>query len=228
MTQVAALYDIHGNLPALEAVLADVPGDALIVVGGDIATGLFPAPTLECLRGLGDRVRWLRGNAERELALAPGEEVSAPDEALDWVRGQLDPEQIGFLHGLPASVTLAVNGLGRVLFVHATARNDVDIFTERTPEANVAPCFAGVEADVVVCGHTHVQFDRKLAGLRVVNAGSVGMAYEHVPGAYWLLLGPGVEFRRTPFEPRESDYPGEWPSATREEAVAYFETQAVR
>ena len=226
MTRVAALYDIHGNLPALEAVLADVPADAEIVVGGDIASGLFPALTLDRLRGLGERVRWLRGNADRELT--SGEEGSSPGDVLAWVRGQLDPEQIGFLHGLPTSVTLDVHGVGQVLFVHATPRNDVEIFTGRTPEHDVAPCFSGVLADLVVCGHTHVQFDREIAGLRVVNAGSVGMAYEDAPGAYWLLLGPGVEFRRTAFEPRESDYPDEWPSATREEAVAHFETRAVR
>jgi predicted phosphodiesterase len=232
VTRVAALYDIHGNLPALDAVLAEVPGDAVIVVGGDIATGLFPGPTLDRLRGLGERVCWLRGNADRELTQgdqgsAPDEEP-APDEVLEWARTKLNREQIAFLYGLPESITLDVAELGRVLFVHATPRNDVDIFTERTPEENVAPCFAGVEADLVVCGHTHVQFDRQLAGLRVVNAGSVGMAYEDEPGATWLLLGPGLEFRRTTFEPRESDYPGEWPSAAREEAISYFETQAVR
>ena len=226
MTRVAALYDIHGNLPALEAVLADVPADAVIVVGGDIASGLFPAPTLDLLRGLGERVCWLRGNAERELT--PGEEGAAPDEILDWVRTKLNREQIAFLTGLPESVTLDVDGIGRVLFVHATPRNDVDIFTERTPEENLAPCFSGIEADLVVCGHTHVQFERTVGGLRVVNAGSVGMAYEDAPGAYWLLLGPGLEIRRSAFEPGESDYPDEWPSATREEAVSHFEARAVR
>ena len=106
-------------------------------------------------------------------------------------------------------------------------RNDVDIFTERTPEAQVAPCFAGVDAELVVCGHTHVQFDREIADVRVVNAGSVGMAYEDDPGAYWLLLGPGVEHRRSLFLPRASACPGEWPSASRDEAVSYFETVAV-
>jgi predicted phosphodiesterase len=225
VARVAALYDVHGNLPALEAVLADVPDDAVIVVGGDIVAGLFPSETLECLRGLGARVRWLRGNADRELM--PGEEGLAPSATLDWVRAKLSTEQIEFLHGLPASVTLDVDGVGRVLFVHATARNDVDIFTERTLEERVAPCFAGIEADVVVCGHTHVQFDRDIAGLRVVNAGSVGMAYEDEPGAYWLLLDGGIELRRSVFEPRVSDYPEDWPSATRDEAVSYFETLAV-
>jgi putative phosphoesterase len=223
--RVAALYDVHGNLPALEAVLADVPDDAAIVVGGDVAAGLFPAETLERLRALGDRVHWIRGNADRELT--PGEEGLAPAAMIEWVRARLTPEQIAFLHALPPSVTLEVDGVGRVLFVHATPRNDVDIFTDRTPEDRVAPCFAGVDADLVVCGHTHTQFDREIAAVRVVNAGSVGMAYEDAPGAYWALLGPGVEHRQTSFEPRESDYPDEWPSASRDEAVSHFETLAV-
>jgi putative phosphoesterase len=197
-TKVAALYDVHGNLPALEAVLAEVPDDATIVVGGDVAMGLLPGDTLERLRQLGEHVQWIRGNADRELE--PGEEGLAPQEALDWVRDRLSEEQIAFLHGLPERVELDVTGVGRVLFCHATPQNDVDIFLEETPEERVAPSFDGVEADLVVCGHTHMQFDRRVAGLRVVNAGSVGMAYEDAPGAYWLELGPGVEHRRASYD----------------------------
>src|SRR5437879_10829535 len=107
---VAALYDVHGNLPALDAVLVDVPADAAIVVGGDAAAGVFPAETLERLRALGDRVHWLRGNADRELT--PGEEGLAPAHMLDWVRTRLSEEQIAFLHALPPSVTLDVEGVG--------------------------------------------------------------------------------------------------------------------
>jgi predicted phosphodiesterase len=223
--RVAALYDVHGNLPALEAVLAAIPDDAEIVVGGDVAAGPFPHATLERLRALGDRVHWLRGNADRELT--HGEEGPVPSNIVAWTRGQLSDEEIAFLFALPPSVELDVDGIGRVLFVHATARNDMDIFTERTPEDRVAPCFEGVGAELVVCGHTHAQFDRHIAGLRVVNAGSVGMAYEDAPGAYWALLGPDVEHRRTEFEPRESDFPGGLPSSSRDEAITYFETLAV-
>lgn len=214
---VAALYDVHANLAALDAVLAEVPAEATIVVGGDVAAGPFPAETLERLRALGDRVLWLRGNGDRELT--QGEQGLAPDETLEWMRSRLSEEQIEFLHGLPPLVRV-----GGVLYCHATPRNDLDIFTERTPEERLAPLFADVDADVVVCGHTHIQFERTIAGVRVVNAGSVGMPYEDEPGAYWLL---DLEPRRTEYEPDLGDYPFAWPSASREEAVAHFETLAL-
>jgi predicted phosphodiesterase len=225
--QVAALYDVHGNLPALEAVLAEVPGDATIVVGGDVAFGPFPSETLERLRGLGDRVRWLRGNGDRELW--PGEGGLAPEAMIEWTRARLTQEQLEFLHGLPPKVELELEGLGRVLFCHATPQNDVDIFTAITPEERVAPAFAGIDADLVVVGHTHVQFDREIAGTRVLNAGSVGMAYEDEPGAYWALLPADGDVRltMTPFEPDDGEWPEEWPSATRDEATAHFETLAL-
>src|SRR3954465_240849 len=100
MLSVAALYDIHGNLAALDAVLAEVPDDATIVVGGDIcAGGAQPAETLARLRGLRDRVAWVRGNADRELH--PKEEGLAPPEFLEQARSQLREEEIEFLHELP-------------------------------------------------------------------------------------------------------------------------------
>jgi putative phosphoesterase len=203
---VAALYDIHGNLAALEAVLAEVPADATIVVGGDIcAGGEQPSETLTRLRGLGDRVAWLRGNADRELF--PGEDGLAPPEFLEEARSKLSEEEIAFLHALPPT-----QRIGDVLYCHASPRNDLDIFTERTPEERIAFLFAGLDVATVVCGHTHMQFERTVAGVRVVNAGSVGAPYEEEPGAYWLL---DLEHRRTP-------YAGAELTATREEAVTEF------
>ena len=191
MASVATLYDVHGNLRALEAVLAEVPDDATIVVGGDICVaGDQPSETLERLRGLGDRVVWIRGNADRELH--PAEEGLAPPEVLDPTRAALSDEQIEFLHGLPPTAQI-----DRVLYVHASPRNDLDIFTERTPEDRLVELFADVDADVVVCGHTHMQFDRTIAGKRVVNSGSVGRPYDDEPGAYWTL---DLEHRFTPYE----------------------------
>jgi putative phosphoesterase len=210
---IATLYDVHGNLRALEAVLREIPDDATIVVGGDVvAGGAQPAETLERLRSLGDRVLWLRGNADRELT--PGEPGLAPPGALEATRAALTDEQIAFLHALPPTVQI-----GRVLYCHATPRNDVDVFTERTPEERIAFLFADVDADVVVCGHTHMQFDRTIAGKRVVNSGSVGMAYEDEPGAYWTL---DLEHRRTDYE---LDEPLDLPS--REEVLTLFESRAV-
>jgi putative phosphoesterase len=203
---IATLYDVHGNLRALEAVLAEIPEEATIVVGGDVvAGGPQPAETLERLRSLGERVVWLRGNADRELK--PGEPGLAPAGSLDATRAALSDEQLEFLYGLPPSVQ--IDG---VLYVHASPRNDEDIFTERTPEERIAFLFADVAADVVVCGHTHMQFERVIAGKRVVNSGSVGMPYEDEPGAYWTL---DLRHRRTPYE-------GATLEASREEALALF------
>jgi putative phosphoesterase len=203
---IATLYDVHGNLAALEAVLAEIPAEATIVVGGDVAAGgSHPAETLERLRGLGERVRWLRGNADRELT--PGEQGLAPPGALDATRAALSEEQIRFLHELPPSVRI-----GETLYVHASPRNDEDIFTERTPEERIAFLFEEVDAAVVVCGHTHSQFERLVCGVRVVNSGSVGMPYEDEPGAYWTL---DLAHRRTP-------YAGAALASSREDAVALF------
>ncbi|HEY2073758.1 MAG TPA: metallophosphoesterase family protein [Gaiellaceae bacterium] len=174
---IATLYDIHGNLPALEAVLAEIPDDATIVVGGDVCfAGPQPSEVLERLRALGDRIVWVRGNTDRTITTEAG----------------LSDEQVSFLHSLPAT-----QQIDRVLYVHATPRNDMDIFTELTPEDHIAFLFQDVDADVVVCGHTHMQFDRTIAGKRVVNSGSVGKPFEDEPGAYWTL---DLEPRRTRYE----------------------------
>ena len=203
---VAALYDIHGNLAALDAVLAEVPDDATIVVGGDIcAGGEQPSEVLGRLRGLGDRVVWLRGNADRELH--PGEEGLAPPEFLEQARSKLSEEEIEFLHVLPETQLV-----DDALYCHASPRNDLDIFTERTPEERIAVLFEGLEVSTVVCGHTHTQYERTIGGVRVVNAGSVGAPYEDEPGAYWLL---DLVHQRTPYDGAEL-------KASREEAVAEF------
>jgi diadenosine tetraphosphatase ApaH/serine/threonine PP2A family protein phosphatase len=76
----------------------------------------------------------------------------------------------------------------------------MEMMTSLTPERPLRRMLDGVEQQVVVCGHTHVQFDRELDGVRVVNAGSVGMPYQGRRGAYWLRLGPGVDFRRSEYD----------------------------
>ena len=222
--RIAALYDVHGNLPALEAVLAEVADADQIVAGGDVVGGPFPAETIERLRAEGDRVRWLRGNAERELVeQPPPREAGPPPGELERLVAALTSEQVDFLYRLPERVELEVAGLGHILFCHATPQNDLDMVTPLTPDERLGRILDGVRADVVVAGHTHIQEDRRVGGVRWVNAGSVGMPYEDEPGAYWALLGPDVELRRTAYDATKlGGY--EYPHASRQEAAEYFES----
>ena len=239
-TRVAALYDIHGMRDALAAVLADVEREDVdtIVLGGDIAAGPQPQETLALLEPLRGRLVWLRGNSERWLN--PGE----PDavETATWSGSRLTDDQRAFLVGLPPTQKLDVDGLGRVLFCHAVPQNDMDIITPATPDEHLRKVVAGIDADVIVAGHTHVQFDKRIDGVRWVNAGSVGMPYEGEVAAYWALLGPDVELRHSEFDTEraaEAILASGWPDAepfvrenvraavSRDEVIPFFEQQAV-
>ena len=226
--RVAALYDVHGNLPALDAVLAEVNAD-LILVWGDFVAGPWPGETFDRLHALGDRARFIRGNADREVVEPSGRgptEGGPPPGLMEFVRERLSAEQLAFLRGLPETAAVDVDGLGSVLFCHATPRSDEELLTRISPDERWSDALGGVAERVVVCGHTHVQFDRVVGDVRVVNAGSVGMPYEREPGAYWAMLGPEVDLRRTAYKPGDivgSGWPEEWPSATPEEATEFFE-----
>ena len=204
--RVAALYDIHGNVHALEAVLAEIRTLSVdaIVIGGDFVMGPFPTETLAVLDGLGGQARVLRGNADREVIAVRGGAVAADEPEWKtrarWAAKRLTGDQAGRIERLPQTLTLDVDGLGPTLFCHATPRSDEEIFTSLTPDDRVAAMLAGAEQRVIVCGHTHMQVDRQVAGWRVVNAGSVGLAYQGRPAAFWALLGPDVELRSTAYE----------------------------
>src|SRR5205823_4443179 len=120
-------------------------------------------------------------------------------EVVRWVAQQLHPEQERWLASWPKTLRIEIGGLGEVLFCHATPRSDTEIFTRLTPDDRLLPVFEGLDVPLVVCGHTHMQFDRRVGKIRVVNAGSVGMPFGE-PGAYWLLLGPDVQLRHTPYD----------------------------
>lgn len=206
MVRIAAIYDIHGNLPALQAVVADVRQAAVdgIVAGGDVIPGPMGREALAFLRGLDIPLRLIRGNGEREvMAWKRGEESDViPEqyrEVMCWSAKKLKADEVEWLGQWPATLGLPIDGLGEVLFCHATPRNDTDIFTRLTPEGPLLPLFAEIDAKVIVCGHTHMQFDRTIAGRRVINAGSVGMPYGK-PGAYWALLGRDIELRHTSYD----------------------------
>jgi predicted phosphodiesterase len=191
----AALADIHGNVQALDAVLADPRCAAAerVVVLGDVVTGTFPAETLDRLTALGDRARFLRGNADR---LALEDEV----EWYAWVRDRLGPERLATVRTWPRSFAIAVEGLGGVRCCHATPDDDEEPLTRITPGLDFAAALADIAEPVVIGGHTHVQFDRTVGRHRYVNVGAVGRPYEGRPGAYWALLGPDIELVRTDYD----------------------------
>jgi predicted phosphodiesterase len=204
--RVAALYDIHGNLPALEAVVDEVRAARVdrVVVGGDVLVGPMPRETLDRLLALEGPVDFLCGNAE----VAVLEQLSGKVPALvpemyrpiiRWTAEQLHPAHHRVLASWPMTVRLDIGPLGAVLFCHATPRDCHEIFVRTTDEAALRPIFDAANADLVVCGHTHMPFDRGVGRTRVVNAGSIGMPFG-APGADWLLLGPDVERRHTAYD----------------------------
>jgi predicted phosphodiesterase len=201
--RVAALYDIHGNLPALEAVLDDVRAEHVdqIVVGGDVVCGPMTRGTMERLLDVDIPMSFILGNAEvAVLSEMAGSNTGFPEQIraiLLWETEQLREYQ-SLLASWPKTMRMQT-GAGEVLFCHATPRDENEIFTRLTPEAAVLPAFASADTPLVVCGHTHMQFDRVIGGTRVVNAGSVGMPFCD-SGAYWLLLGAEVELRRTEYD----------------------------
>lgn len=202
---VAVLSDIHGVLPALEAVLAEpaVTMAERIVLTGDIAAGPQPVDVLDRLVGLGDRVVWVRGNADRELvSLARGGTTAIPDPIAPWAAQQLTERHVSLLAELQHPVTLMVDGFGPVLFCHGTPRDDEEVVLVDTRVDRWAEVLDAVDPDIatVVCGHTHMPFQRLVDRRLIVNPGSVGMPYGR-GGAHWALLQRGVvELRTTPFD----------------------------
>jgi putative phosphoesterase len=200
--RVAAIADVHGNLPALEAVLEEVDREHpdLIVFCGDVASGPMPSETIDRLRKL-PGARFVKGNADRGLVDEfDGKPSESPGPFAEWCAKQIDREQRDFLASFEPTVRVeGVDGVGIVLFCHAVPANDIDVMTKETPLERMRQILADVDADVVVCGHTHMQFDRMVDRTRVVNAGSVGMTYG-APGACWAMLGPGVRLRRMDYD----------------------------
>jgi putative phosphoesterase len=202
--RVAVLCDIHGNLPALLAVLSEVrqAGVDLVVFGGDVAAGPMPVETIEVLAGYSDQARFVRGNADRIMVeIFDGTRDAAGDARFAWPASLLTRSHRDFLSRFEPSVETDVDGLGRVLCCHAGPDNDeVPIITPATPDEVIAEALASTEASLVVAGHTHMQFDRSVGARRMVNAGSVGMPYADVPGAYWAVIGRGVDLRRSSYD----------------------------
>jgi predicted phosphodiesterase len=208
--RVAVLSDVHGNATALAAVLDDLGREEhdLIVFGGDVTWGAQPAETHLLASSLD--ALFVRGNAERALL-----EGAAETERERWMQESHTAEMLAFAGGFEESVVVEVDDLGAVRFCHGSPRSDEECVTPETPQERVREFSAEVPERVIVSAHVHIQFDREVAGIRSVNPGSVGLPYEGRPGAYWALLGPDVELRRTDYDVeraaaayRESGFPG--------------------
>lgn len=190
----AVLFDIHGNVDALEAVLADAEraGCAGLVLGGDYAL-LGPAPDdcVDLLRGHPWPVTAIRGNTDRMIA-AGGDPVS------DWAADRLGPERVAWLGGLPERVALPAHD---ALLVHASPRDDEERLTPETADAVAEAMLAGVSQATLLCGHVHIQYRRPVGAIEVVNPGSVGFPFDGDPTAGWAIVEDGaVELRRTPYD----------------------------
>jgi putative phosphoesterase len=216
VVRVGVLSDVHGNLPALESVLADVEreGPDVVVVCGDVASGPLPAETIDLLMSR-TATLFVEGNADRGLVAAfDGLPLSGwAGPYAEWCASRISRAQRDFIASFEKTIRLDVAGLGRVLFCHGSPRSDEEIMSARTSLRRLRTLLADVDAEAVVCGHTHMQFDRMIGTTRVVNAGSVGMPFGRT-GADWLLIGPDVELRNTSYDLaqageriRETSYP---------------------
>lgn len=216
---VACLFDIHGNLPALEAVLDEVSQSEAdhVVVGGDVLPGPFPAECLDRLFALDLPVEFIIGNGDRETLTAMREGVSSAvppyfHDAMRWNASQLTDEHAKRIAQWPLTLRLHVGGIGDVLFCHATPRNDSEIILRTTTDATLLSMFEPLGVHAVVCGHTHMQHQRTVGTTRIINAGSIGASFQG-PGAYWALMGPTVQLRRTFYDVEKA--------AARVRATAY-------
>lgn len=199
--RIAVFADVHGNLPALRAVLADLDRDPVdgIVVAGDVVGGPLVAETLELLASRAEPVHWIKGNSEREAVAAydgaPVDDDNA-GRAAAWSAKALDRRWRDEIDAWPISLEL-----DDVLFCHGSPRRDDEILTRASPDEVLRDALAGVTQPLVVGGHTHQQMVRSVRrGLTYANAGSIGIPYEGRAGAFWMVIIDGVP------EPRETRY----------------------
>ena len=199
--RVAVIADVHGNAPAFEAVIAEMRARQpdVVVSCGDLSWGSLPGETVALARALADEVTcvFVRGNAERAL-LEPDADGSPSERAL-WMRANHSDDDLDFIRGFVETAVVAVEGLGAVRVCHGSPLSDKDCITPATPDERLRPLVAGLKESVLVSAHTHVQFDRRVAGIRSINPGSVGLPYEGRHGAFWALLDDDVTLLHTEY-----------------------------
>jgi predicted phosphodiesterase len=191
------LSDVHGNAVALAAALAEADRERpdLLVFGGDLTWGAEPTATYELAVARAERAVFIRGNADRAVL-----EGRAETDREQWMQESHSPQALALIGRFEEQAVVDVDGLGPVRFCHGSPRSDEECVTPETPAERVGEFMDGRDENMLVTAHVHIQFDREVAGIRSVNPGSVGLPYEGRPGAYWALLGPGVELRRTEYD----------------------------
>jgi putative phosphoesterase len=223
--RVAFISDLHANLVALDATLADIDRlgvDEIICLGDIVDLGPQPQAVVDRLHER--RVRCVRGNHD-PLDEHPGHPMLAEVEA--WTRARLQEGTLAELVGLPDRVVLDLDGT-RVLCVHGSPHGVNDQVLDSTPAEQLLSWTAGFEFDVMVCGHTHVQLLRRIDAQVFVNVGSVGMPFARafcgatpqvLPWAEYAIVegsasGAAVELRRVKYDVgrfaetlRESGFP---------------------
>ena len=200
--RVAALADVHGNAPALAAVLAEVEREApdLVVFCGDLTWGSLPGETIALVRSLEIPTRFVRGNAERALRELQTGEMAEPTAREQWMLAEHGEGELAWLGSFEATVSVDVDGLGPTCFCHGSPRSDEECVTERTPVERVREFMADRDEHIVVTAHVHLQYDRVADGIRLLSPGSVGLPYGNGGAAYWAFLGRDVELRRTEYD----------------------------
>ena len=188
--KIAALYDIHGNLPAVEVVLRELDRVDLVLVGGDVVWRPWPRETMDALLAL-PHVEFIMGNADRAVFERTNNQWKQTN---DWCAERITTEHAAFLRTRPA--TFAAVGM---LVCHGSPRCDTDKITVGTPEERIASWCASIQESTVVCGHTHAQFERRVGPWRIVNPGSVGNPFGDF-GAYWAIFDSDVQLRFTPYD----------------------------
>lgn len=203
VNRIAVVSDVHGNTPALEAVLAEVieAGPEVLVNLGCLTYGPDPNGVTNLLRSVPVPTLSVRGNGDRAV-LGLVDDGLAPETQRDlFVVANHDEATLAFLRETRPIHRLNVVGLGTVVFCHGSPRSDTELITPRTPETRLRDALGDMVCDVLATGHTHLQFDRRLETVRSVGPGSVGMPYHNGPtGARWALFGPDVDMRVTSYD----------------------------
>lgn len=217
MRRIGLISDLHGNLPALEAVLAELEAEGVeeLVCFGDVAVGPSPGETIARVRELGCPV--ILGNWDEWFAQGippPANEVQSmlADIGNAWA-SRLTASDRRFLESLLPTLELELDGGATMLCFHGSPRSDEDQVFASTPEAELEAMFDGRRASLLVGGHTHVQLYRRASVGLIVNPGSVGMPFldwwpqpvRVAPWAEYAVLEQDdgrlrLDFRRTPYE----------------------------